>query len=99
MFADRKLNTIVSFLDETFEELAYDITTTVLEAVELIAGIIKLQVKQLVQLLSAWRGDDGIGSVGSNGAGKCTADSGGCWRPGQGTYGPGWGYGGAGMTV
>lgn len=42
--ADRKLNTIVFFLDETFEELAYDVTTTVLEAVEQLAGIIKLQV-------------------------------------------------------
>jgi aspartate/methionine/tyrosine aminotransferase len=27
----RTLNTIVFFLDETFEELLYDITTTVLE--------------------------------------------------------------------
>lgn len=39
----RKLTTIVFFLDETFEELVYDITTTVLEAVETLAGIIKLQ--------------------------------------------------------
>ena len=43
MFADRKLNAIVFFLDETFEELAFDVTTTVLEAVEQLAGIIKLQ--------------------------------------------------------
>ncbi|GAX81265.1 hypothetical protein CEUSTIGMA_g8697.t1 [Chlamydomonas eustigma] len=43
VFADRKLNTIVFFLDETFEELAYDVTTTVLEAVEQLSGIIKLQ--------------------------------------------------------
>jgi len=43
LFADRKLNTIVFFLDETFEELAFDVTTTVLEAVEALAGIIKLQ--------------------------------------------------------
>jgi hypothetical protein len=35
--------TIVFFLDETFEELKYDITTTVLEAVEQLASIIKLQ--------------------------------------------------------
>ena len=41
---DRKLNTIVFFLDETFEELAFDVTTTVLEAVEQLAAIIKLQV-------------------------------------------------------
>jgi hypothetical protein len=35
----------VFFLDETFEELEYDVTTTVLEAVEQLAGIIKLQVR------------------------------------------------------
>jgi hypothetical protein len=39
----KKLTTIVFFLDETFEELQYDVTTTVLEAVEQLAGIIKLQ--------------------------------------------------------
>lgn len=39
----RTLNTIVFFLDETFEEFHYDITTTVLEAVETLAGIVKLQ--------------------------------------------------------
>lgn len=33
----------VFFLDETFEDLAYDATTTVSEAVEQIASIIKLQ--------------------------------------------------------
>ena len=37
------LQTIVFFLDETFEDLKYDITTTVLEAVEQLASIIKLQ--------------------------------------------------------
>ncbi|KAL3130979.1 hypothetical protein ABBQ38_000302 [Trebouxia sp. C0009 RCD-2024] len=40
---ERKLTAIVYFLDETFEELTYDVTTTVLEAVEQLAGIIKLQ--------------------------------------------------------
>lgn len=39
----QNLQTIVFFLDETFEELKYDITTTVLEAVEQLASIIKLQ--------------------------------------------------------
>ena len=34
---------MVFFLDETFEELEYDITTSVLEAVEQLAGLIKLQ--------------------------------------------------------
>lgn len=43
LLSGRRLNTIVFFLDETFEELAYDVTTTVLEAVEQLAGIIKLQ--------------------------------------------------------
>uniref|UniRef100_A0A061QQX7 Kinesin-like calmodulin binding protein n=1 Tax=Tetraselmis sp. GSL018 TaxID=582737 RepID=A0A061QQX7_9CHLO len=43
LFASRKLTTIVFFLDETFEELEYDITTTVLEAVEQLAGVIKLE--------------------------------------------------------
>lgn len=38
----QSLQTIVFFLDETFEDLHYDITTTVLEAVEQLAGIIKL---------------------------------------------------------
>ncbi len=42
--ANRRLTNIVFFLDETFEELAYDVTTTVLEAVEQLAGVIKLQV-------------------------------------------------------
>lgn len=40
---DKKLTAIVYFLDETFEELTYDVTTTILEAVEQLAGIIKLQ--------------------------------------------------------
>ena len=43
LLASRKLTTIVFFLDETFEELEYDITTTVLEAVEQLAGVIKLE--------------------------------------------------------
>ncbi|MEW5314403.1 MAG: hypothetical protein WDW38_005908 [Sanguina aurantia] len=43
LLLDRKLNTIVFFLDECFEELAFDVSTTVLEAVEQLAGIIKLQ--------------------------------------------------------
>ncbi|PNW82236.1 hypothetical protein CHLRE_06g278125v5 [Chlamydomonas reinhardtii] len=39
----RQLQAIVFFLDETFEELTYDVTTTVLEAVEQLASLIKLQ--------------------------------------------------------
>ena len=40
---NRKMSTVGYFLDETFEELYYDITTTVGEAVEQLAGHIKLQ--------------------------------------------------------
>ena len=39
----RVLTAIVFFLDQTFEELEYDITTTVAEAAENVAHIIKLQ--------------------------------------------------------
>uniref|UniRef100_A0A7I4EPZ7 Kinesin-like protein n=1 Tax=Physcomitrium patens TaxID=3218 RepID=A0A7I4EPZ7_PHYPA len=38
----RKLTTIAFFLDETFEDITYDMTTTVSDAVEELAGIIKL---------------------------------------------------------
>ncbi|KAJ4778873.1 Kinesin-like protein KIN-14I [Rhynchospora pubera] len=40
----RKLTTIVFFLDETFEEITYDMSTTVADAVEELAGLIKLSV-------------------------------------------------------
>lgn len=42
LLASRKLTTVAFFLDETFEEVTYDISTTVAEAVEELAGIIKL---------------------------------------------------------
>ncbi|MCO5547391.1 hypothetical protein L7F22_000840 [Adiantum nelumboides] len=42
LLAGRKLTTIVFFLDETFEEIPYDMTTTVAEAVEALASLIKL---------------------------------------------------------
>ncbi|XP_052196753.1 kinesin-like protein KIN-14E [Diospyros lotus] len=38
----KKLTTIVFFLDETFEEITYGMTTTVADAVEELSGIIKL---------------------------------------------------------
>ncbi|KAL6507619.1 Kinesin-like protein KIN-14E [Orobanche gracilis] len=38
----KKLTTVVFFLDETFEEITYDMTTTVADAIEELAGIIKL---------------------------------------------------------
>ncbi|MQL94013.1 hypothetical protein Taro_026663, partial [Colocasia esculenta] len=44
LLTGRKLTTIVFFLDETFEEITYDMTTTVADAVEELAGIIKLSV-------------------------------------------------------
>ncbi|KOM45338.1 hypothetical protein LR48_Vigan06g064400 [Vigna angularis] len=49
MLTGKKLTTIVFFLDETFEEITYDLSTTVADAVEInfhlfqeLAGIIKL---------------------------------------------------------
>ncbi|KAL5752236.1 hypothetical protein ACOSP7_022423 [Xanthoceras sorbifolium] len=42
LLSGRKLTTIVFFLDETFEEITYDMATTVSDAVEELAGIIKL---------------------------------------------------------
>ncbi|CAK9139640.1 unnamed protein product [Ilex paraguariensis] len=42
LLTGRKLTTIVFFLDETFEEITYDMSTTVVDAVEELAGIIKL---------------------------------------------------------
>ena len=43
MLGERRLTTIVFFLDETFEELSYDICTTVQEATEQLAATIKLE--------------------------------------------------------
>ncbi|XP_023539275.1 kinesin-like protein KIN-14I [Cucurbita pepo subsp. pepo] len=42
LLTGRKLTTIVFFLDETFEEITYDMTTTVADSVEELSGIIKL---------------------------------------------------------
>ncbi|XP_037494410.1 kinesin-like protein KIN-14E [Jatropha curcas] len=42
LLTGRKLTTIVFFLDETFEEITYDMATTVADAVEELSGIIKL---------------------------------------------------------
>lgn len=43
LLLDKKMTTVVYFLDETFDDLIYDMATTVIEAVEQLAGIIKLQ--------------------------------------------------------
>eukprot|EP00899_Mesostigma_viride_P014526 jgi/Mesvir1/23074/Mv10000-RA.2 len=48
--AGRMLTTIAFFLDDTFEELTYDMTTTAHEAVESLANIIKLQNYQTFSL-------------------------------------------------
>eukprot|EP00958_Prasinococcus_capsulatus_P007212 scaffold668_cov385-Prasinococcus_capsulatus_cf.AAC.17 len=53
MKAGRMLTTIAFFLDDTFEELSYDMTTTVREAVEFLAGIIKLKDFQTFSLFEA----------------------------------------------
>ncbi|KAL9366109.1 hypothetical protein Peur_037308 [Populus x canadensis] len=42
LLTGRKLTTIVFFLDETFEEITYDMATTVSDAVEELSGLIKL---------------------------------------------------------
>ncbi|KAK9284824.1 hypothetical protein L1049_024001 [Liquidambar formosana] len=42
LLTSKKLTTIVFFLDETFEEITYEMATTVADAVEELAGIIKL---------------------------------------------------------
>ncbi|KAG9154693.1 hypothetical protein Leryth_019043 [Lithospermum erythrorhizon] len=42
LLTGRKLTTIVFFLDETFEEITYDMATTVANAVEELARVIKL---------------------------------------------------------
>lgn len=42
LLTGKKLTTIVFFLDETFEEITYDMATTVADAIEEVAGIIKL---------------------------------------------------------
>ncbi|CAK9321347.1 unnamed protein product [Citrullus colocynthis] len=42
LLTGRKLTTIVFFLDETFEEITYDMTTTVADSVEELSGVIKL---------------------------------------------------------
>ena len=43
LLRDQKMTAVVHFLDETFDELQYDMATTVIEAVERLAGVIKLQ--------------------------------------------------------
>jgi len=53
--SSRKLSVLVFFLDETFEEVSYDVTTTVLEAVEQVAGIIRLQAYSTFTLFVGYK--------------------------------------------
>lgn len=50
LLKDSKQTTVVYFLDETFEELSYDASTTVMEAVEALASQIKLENFQTFSL-------------------------------------------------
>lgn len=55
LLTNRKLTSIVFFLDETFEEIHYDVSTTVLEAVEQLACVIKLESYQTFTLFDCRR--------------------------------------------
>ena len=50
---NRRLTTIVFFLDDTFEELTYDLTTTVIDGVEALSRIIRLQSYQTFSFFAA----------------------------------------------
>lgn len=52
LFKGQKQNAVVYFLDETFEELQYDASTTVAEAVEQLAAHIKLENYQTFSLFA-----------------------------------------------
>ncbi|EFN56078.1 hypothetical protein CHLNCDRAFT_145586 [Chlorella variabilis] len=56
LFKGAKQNAVVYFLDETFEELSYDASTTVMEAVEQLAGQIKLENYQTFSLFAVQKG-------------------------------------------
>ncbi|KAI4386895.1 hypothetical protein MLD38_004774 [Melastoma candidum] len=55
LLTGQKLTTIVFFLDETFEEITYDMATTVSDAVEELAGIIKLSAYSSFSLFECRR--------------------------------------------
>lgn len=78
LFKGVKQNCVVYFLDETFEELAYDASTTVMEAVETLAGQIKLENYQTFSLFAvhkvgAWAAKDAscMRFSSSRRAGRC----------------------------
>lgn len=60
MLKGSRQTAIVFFLDETFEELSYDSCTTVAEAVEALAGQIKLQNYQTFTLFSVQKSKGGL---------------------------------------
>ncbi|XP_058069512.1 kinesin-like protein KIN-14I isoform X2 [Magnolia sinica] len=53
LLTGRKLTTIVFFLDETFEEITYNMATTVADAVKELAGIIKLSAPSSFSLFES----------------------------------------------
>ena len=55
---------IVFFLDETFEELTYDPSMTVLEAVEHVAGQVKLQNYQTFSLFTVQKASKSMADIG-----------------------------------
>ncbi|XP_024529488.1 kinesin-like protein KIN-14I [Selaginella moellendorffii] len=55
LLGGRKLKTIAFFLDETFEGITYDMSTTVMDAVEELAGIIKLSAYSSFSLFECRR--------------------------------------------
>ncbi|KAG0559984.1 hypothetical protein KC19_10G144700 [Ceratodon purpureus] len=61
----RKLTTIAFFLDETFEDITYDMTTTVSDAVEELAGIIKLSSYNTFSLFECRKSLNGSRSLDS----------------------------------
>ena len=67
LFKGTKQNCVVYFLDETFEELQYDCSTTVVEAVEALAAQIKLENCQTFSLFAVQK--VGVVAVGRDGCG------------------------------
>lgn len=63
LLTGKKLTTIVFFLDETFEEITYDMATTVADAVEELAGIIKLSVYSTFSLFECRKAVNGSKST------------------------------------
>ena len=67
LLKEQKQTCIVFFLDETFEELTYDSSTTVLEATEQIASQVKLQNYQTFSLFAVHKGSKSMAELGSPG--------------------------------